>query len=125
MAALQRVLSYQDLVSQLSTRVSPDHSCPLPGLAVETLPGHSQLAPQLLHSDGQTWLVSVTPLAEGADGAPRSLKVSQNVTASVQQQPQELRPIATAFNAMQQHLATSWEQQRAFVDGVAHELPRC
>jgi signal transduction histidine kinase len=40
----------------------------------------------------------------------------------VQQQPRELRPIATAFNAMQQRLATSWEQQRAFVDGVAHEL---
>ena len=181
LAGLQRVRSHQDLVSQLTARLSPDHSRPLPGLAVETLPGHSQLTPQLLQSDGQTWLVSITPLAAGADGAPRSLKVSQNVTASVQseqlaqllliaaagastlltgallrlvlhrglvqpldaltrqinalepppapstllpveQQPQELRPIATAFNAMQQRLASSWEQQRAFVDGVSHEL---
>ena len=181
LADLQRVRSHQDLVGQLTARVTADRHRPLPGLAVETLSGHSQLAPQLLHSDGQTWLVSVTPLAAGADGAPRSLKVSQNVTASVQteqlaqllliaaagastlltgallrpvlyrglvqpldaltsqinalqpppapstllpvqQQPQELRPIATAFNAMQQRLASSWEQQRAFVDGVAHEL---
>lgn len=37
-------------------------------------------------------------------------------------QPAELRPIAAAFNGMQARLATSWEQQRAFVDGVAHEL---
>jgi hypothetical protein len=47
LAGLQRVRSHQDLVSQLSARVSPDHSRPLPGLAVETLPGYSQLAPQL------------------------------------------------------------------------------
>jgi len=181
LAGLQRVRSHQDLVSQLTARVSPDQHRPLPGLTVETLPGQTQLAPQLLQSDGQTWLVSITPLATGADGAARSLKVSQNVTASVQseqltqllliaaagastlltgallrpvlhrglvqplhaltiqinalepppapstllpvqQQPRELRPIATAFNAMQQRLASSWEQQRAFVDGVAHEL---
>ncbi len=38
------------------------------------------------------------------------------------QQPSELRPIAAAFNAMQHRLAVSWDQQRAFVDGVAHEL---
>ena len=38
------------------------------------------------------------------------------------EQPSELRPIAAAFNAMQQRLGASWEQQRAFVDGVAHEL---
>lgn len=38
------------------------------------------------------------------------------------QQPQELRPIAAAFNAMQARLGASWEQQRAFVDGLAHEL---
>lgn len=181
LADLQRVRSHQDLVGQLAARVSPDQQRRLPGLAVETLPGQTQLPPQLLQSDGQTWLVSITPLAVGADGAPRSLKVSQNVTASVQnehlaqllliaaagastlltgallrpvlhrglvqplnaltaqinalepppapstllpveQQPHELRPIATAFNAMQQRLASSWEQQRAFVDGVAHEL---
>ena len=181
LADLQRVRSHQELVGQLAARVSPDQQRRLPGLAVETLSGQTQLAPQLLHSDGQTWLVSITPLAPGADGASRSLKVSQDVTASVQnehlaqllliaaagastlltgallrpvlhrglvqplnaltaqinalepppapstllpveQQPHELRPIATAFNAMQQRLASSWEQQRAFVDGVAHEL---
>jgi len=38
------------------------------------------------------------------------------------QQPQELRPIAIAFNGMQLRLAANWEQQRSFVDGVAHEL---
>jgi two-component system OmpR family sensor kinase len=36
--------------------------------------------------------------------------------------PEELRPIAASFNAMQQDLAASWERQRSFVDGVAHEL---
>ncbi|MGL6132615.1 MAG: sensor histidine kinase, partial [Prochlorococcaceae cyanobacterium] len=37
-------------------------------------------------------------------------------------QPAELRPIVTAFNALQGRLAASWEQQRTFIDGVAHEL---
>ncbi len=37
-------------------------------------------------------------------------------------QPEELRPIAEAFNAMQQRLQVSWDRQRSFVDGVAHEL---
>jgi signal transduction histidine kinase len=37
-------------------------------------------------------------------------------------QPEELQPIATAFNAMQQRLWASWERQRIFTDGVAHEL---
>ncbi len=40
----------------------------------------------------------------------------------VEQQPEELRPIARAFNALQQRLAASWERQRSFVDAVAHEL---
>ena len=40
----------------------------------------------------------------------------------VDEQPQELQPIATAFNGMQHRLWTSWEQQRTFADGVAHEL---
>ncbi|SBO43200.1 sensor histidine kinase KdpD [Cyanobium sp. NIES-981] len=40
----------------------------------------------------------------------------------VADQPEELRPIARAFNALQQRLAASWERQRSFVDGVAHEL---
>jgi two-component system, OmpR family, sensor kinase len=181
LAGVQRVRSHQDLVGQLTASIRPHSHRPLPGLAVETVPGHRQLLPQLTQTDGQTWLVSVTPLPVGPDGTPRSLRVSQNVTASVQneqlvqllliaaagastlltgallrlvwhrglvlpldaltsqinalepppapstllpveQQPRELRPIATAFNAMQQRLASSWEQQRAFVDGLAHEL---
>ena len=40
----------------------------------------------------------------------------------VAQQPQELKPIAAAFNAMQARLGESWERQRLFVDGLAHEL---
>ncbi len=40
----------------------------------------------------------------------------------VASQPQELQPIAATFNAMQERLASSWERQRTFVDGVAHEL---
>ncbi|MFZ0407441.1 MAG: HAMP domain-containing sensor histidine kinase [Cyanobium sp.] len=40
----------------------------------------------------------------------------------VASQPEELQPIAATFNAMQERLASSWERQRTFVDGVAHEL---
>jgi signal transduction histidine kinase len=37
-------------------------------------------------------------------------------------QPQELQPIVTAFNRLQSRLATAWQRERRFVDGVAHEL---
>ncbi|WP_413403715.1 MULTISPECIES: sensor histidine kinase [unclassified Synechococcus] len=37
-------------------------------------------------------------------------------------QPQELRAIALAFNNLQQRLAAAWKRERAFVDGVTHEL---
>jgi hypothetical protein len=37
-------------------------------------------------------------------------------------QPQELRPIVASFNGLLDRLAASWERQRLFVDGVAHEL---
>jgi two-component system OmpR family sensor kinase len=37
-------------------------------------------------------------------------------------QPEELQPIAVAYNHLHERLCTSWERQRAFVDGVAHEL---
>jgi two-component system OmpR family sensor kinase len=40
----------------------------------------------------------------------------------VEAEPQELRPIASSFNALQERLAATWLQQRSFVDGVAHEL---
>lgn len=49
----------------------------------------------------------------------RSLGRRQLVVAD---QPQELQPIATAFNDLQTRLAAAWERERAFVDGVAHEL---
>jgi two-component system, OmpR family, sensor kinase len=39
-----------------------------------------------------------------------------------QEQPAELRPIAAAFGALQQRLATAWERERSFSDGAAHEL---
>jgi two-component system, OmpR family, sensor kinase len=41
---------------------------------------------------------------------------------AVAEQPEELQPIALAFNDLQQRLTVSWERQRSFVDGVAHEL---
>jgi signal transduction histidine kinase len=37
-------------------------------------------------------------------------------------QPWELQPIVAAFNALQDRLAASWQRERSFVDGVAHEL---
>ena len=40
----------------------------------------------------------------------------------VAKQPEELQPIALAFNDLQQRLTVSWERQRSFVDGAAHEL---
>ena len=40
----------------------------------------------------------------------------------VAEQAEELQPIAVAFNDLQQRLSASWERQRSFVDGVAHEL---
>ena len=40
----------------------------------------------------------------------------------VAEQPEELQPIAEAFNDLQERLRASWERQRSFVDGVAHEL---
>jgi signal transduction histidine kinase len=38
------------------------------------------------------------------------------------EQPNELRPIAAAFNERQQRLAAAWRRERTFTDGVAHEL---
>ncbi|MCP9885124.1 HAMP domain-containing histidine kinase [Synechococcus sp. ATX 2A4] len=40
----------------------------------------------------------------------------------VEEQPLELQQIAAAFNDLLGRLATSWERQTAFADGVAHEL---
>ncbi len=41
---------------------------------------------------------------------------------AVQNQSLELQPIAVAFNGLQKRLAAAWQRERAFVDGVAHEL---
>ena len=41
---------------------------------------------------------------------------------NVADQPLELQPIVTAFNGLQARLATAWQRERRFVDGVAHEL---
>ncbi len=40
----------------------------------------------------------------------------------LESQPLELRSMASAFNSLQQRLGSTWQQQRSFVDGVAHEL---
>ena len=40
----------------------------------------------------------------------------------VSDHPKELQPIASAFNTMHKKLWASWEQERIFTDGVAHEL---
>jgi signal transduction histidine kinase len=37
-------------------------------------------------------------------------------------QPKELQPIADSFNQLQARLSSAWQRERAFVDGVAHEL---
>ncbi len=50
------------------------------------------------------------------------LPPAQPVPLDVAAQPAELQPIAARFNAMRDRLAASWERQRSFVDGVAHEL---
>ena len=41
---------------------------------------------------------------------------------SLKGQPQELRPIGTAFNDLLDRLSEAWEHQRTFVNGVSHEL---
>ena len=39
-----------------------------------------------------------------------------------ERQPQELQPIAVAFNQLQQRLALAWQREKAFIDAAAHEL---
>jgi len=179
-ASWQRQQGHQDLVARLAQSGSLPPTSLIPGVNVQLLQGWQEERPFLARIEGQSWMVSVTPLPPTAAGV-QSLKLYQNVSASVQrewlafqllvvmaglsalltagllrlvlrrglvqplqdlgaqldglrappaprvllpvaEQPSELQPIAAAFNAMQQRLATSWEQQRAFVDGVAHEL---
>ena len=45
-----------------------------------------------------------------------------HVVMNQRDEPQELQPVALAFNDLQHRLAAAWQQERSFVDGVAHEL---
>jgi len=69
------------------------------------------------------WRGLIQPLS----GFARELEQLEADSLGVQcldpaQQPSELLPIVVAFNALQSRLAKAWEQERFFVDGVAHEL---
>ncbi|EDY38826.1 two component sensor histidine kinase [Cyanobium sp. PCC 7001] len=176
-----RDLSLPELRALLRERPS------LPGLELSLVsvprqddPALELPEPELLRRGAESWLVSTVTIVQDG-GKPFGLQVSQDVTASVQQeqlrfwllvvaagvsslftsvllrlvlrrgltrpleafseqlgrmqappqpgdlipldsQPEELRPIALAFNDLQQRLSGSWERQRNFVDGVAHEL---
>ncbi|MFM7653074.1 MAG: sensor histidine kinase [Vulcanococcus sp.] len=46
----------------------------------------------------------------------------QSDVITVAAQPEELQPIGSAFNELHLRLRKSWERQRTFVDGMAHEL---
>jgi two-component system OmpR family sensor kinase len=81
----QRNKAHLDLVLQL-THTRPQHSGRLlPGLQVQMLAGWVEQRPRLERSDGQSWLVSITPLPPGPGGL-QSLKLSQNVSNSVQRE---------------------------------------
>jgi len=195
LAGLQRQAAHSQLVEQLESELQSRarsreqllallDATLLPGLQLQLLPpGQGAAAGPAAaqeSSDGQEWLVSQLPLAL-VDGSSATLRVRQNVSASVQQewlalellvvaagvsslftsgllrlvlqrglvqplqeftaqlsatqapplpsdqipvadQPEELQPIAEAFNDLQERLRASWERQRSFVDGVAHEL---
>jgi hypothetical protein len=54
---------------------------------------------------------------ETADPSPERL-----VLIDAEEQPEELKPIAAAFNDLQRRLTEAWNQQRTFIDGVAHEI---
>ena len=148
LAQLERRQAHQHLMRELSTdlvlRARSADQFPavakgllMPGLQLELRPLGPVLPPQLNQQGDRLVLESATPLTF-ADGSRRSLLLHQDVTAAIRQQqvtlqllaaaaavaaqPLELQPIAAAFNAMLDRLTTSWERQRSFVDGVAHEL---
>lgn len=54
---------------------------------------------------------------DASQGNPASV-----VQLAVDEQPKELRMIARSFNRLGQRLMASWNHQKTFVDGVAHEL---
>ncbi len=59
-------------------------------------------------------------LSEQLDGL--SVDALGQQLIGLDEQPQELRSIASAFNGVQQRLSGAWQRERRFVDGVAHEL---
>ena len=69
------------------------------------------------------WRGLVLPLQQ-LNGQVGELKADTLAESLLQprDQPRELQPLAVAFNDLQRRLADSWQQERSFVDGVAHEL---
>ena len=69
------------------------------------------------------WRGLVLPLQQ-LNGQVGELKADTLAESLLQprDQPRELQPLALAFNDLQRRLADSWQQERSFVDGVAHEL---
>jgi len=69
------------------------------------------------------WRGLVLPLQQ-LNGQVNELKADTlaQVMLEPAEQPRELQPLALAFNDLQRRLADAWQQERSFVDGVAHEL---
>ena len=69
------------------------------------------------------WRGLVLPLQQ-LNGQVNQLKADTlaQTVLEPEEQPRELQPLAVAFNDLQRRLADSWQQERSFVDGVAHEL---
>ena len=69
------------------------------------------------------WRGLVLPLQQ-LNGQVNELKADTlaQVLLEPAEQPFELQPLALAFNDLQRRLADAWQQERSFVDGVAHEL---
>ena len=69
------------------------------------------------------WRGLVLPLQQ-LNGQVNELKADTlaQVLLEPAEQPRELQPLALAFNDLQRRLADAWQQERSFVDGVAHEL---
>ena len=69
------------------------------------------------------WRGLVLPLQQ-LNGQVNELKADTLAQSLLEpgEQPRELQPLALAFNDLQRRLADAWQQERSFVDGVAHEL---
>ena len=69
------------------------------------------------------WRGLVLPLQQ-LNGQVNELKADTLAQSMLEpgEQPRELQPLALAFNDLQRRLADAWQQERSFVNGVAHEL---